>query len=204
LHDQIAYNHHVNELVTGRHNRRLAKQAWKSRCSEFCDQPHFRDFGAGFRDGYCDVACGGDGCPPPLPPRKYWKSRYENYQGQGRVAAWFAGYPHGARAAEEDGAGAWRSIQLSPSIQQQYLRSGIQEAWVPESSQVPPDVVPVDSARESHEEPDGHVLPEIIPTPDGGTGADSHEGAMRLDESPYSIKIARPPESTDTQLNRSN
>jgi len=203
LRDQIAYNHHVNELVTSSHNRRLAKRAWKQRRSEFCDQPQFRDFGAGFGAGYCDVASGGHGCPPPLPPRKYWKSRYEDYLGQERVAAWFAGYPHGARAAEEDGVGAWRSIQLSPAVQQQYLRSGIREVWAPQSSDVPTDAAPVDSATAPIDEPDGHFIPELLPTPDGGTDPDSHEGAMRLDGSPYSVRIVGPSVSTETQTESS-
>jgi len=204
LHDQMAYNHHINELVAGSHNRRLAKQAWKSRCSEFCDEPNVRDFSVGFCAGYCDVAAGGDGCPPPLPPRKYWKSRYENIEGQGRVAAWFAGYPHGARVAEEDGVGAWRSIQLSPEIQQRYLRSGTRDVWGPQSSEVPTDAMPIDSATNPLEEPDGPLTPELPPEPDDGADSDFQEGAMRLDASPFSVRIVSPSGSTDTPLNRSN
>ena len=45
--------------------------------------------------------------------------------GQARVAAWYAGYPHGARAAEEEGIGSWTQIQTSTSIQQQYAQHGM-------------------------------------------------------------------------------
>jgi len=31
-----------------------------------------------------------------------------------------AGYPHGARAAEEDGVSNWSQLQMSPALQSQY------------------------------------------------------------------------------------
>ncbi len=39
--------------------------------------------------------------------------------------SWFAGYPHGARAAEEDGVGNWSQIQLSSNLQAQYVTAGM-------------------------------------------------------------------------------
>jgi hypothetical protein len=36
------------------------------------------------------------------------------------VAAWFAGFPHGAATAERDNAGAWQEIQVSHQIETQY------------------------------------------------------------------------------------
>ncbi len=56
------------------------------------------------------VADGSDGCTPSFPPNTYWGWRYQSAEGQAKVAAWFSGYPHGARAAEEDGVGNWTQI----------------------------------------------------------------------------------------------
>ena len=72
------------------------------------------------RDGYEAVAGGKDGCTPALTPQQYWSWQYQNAEGQGKAAAWFAGYPHGARAAEEDGIGNWSQIQTSANIQSEY------------------------------------------------------------------------------------
>ena len=72
-----------------------------------------------------DVADGGTGCTPAFPPRDLWGWKYQSCEGQARVAAWFAGYPHGARAAEEDGIGNWNQIQTSSSIQEQYAQRGM-------------------------------------------------------------------------------
>ncbi|GIW96914.1 MAG: hypothetical protein KatS3mg111_0247 [Pirellulaceae bacterium] len=38
-----------------------------------------------------------------------------------------AGYPHGARAAEEDGANHWVQVPLSPELQAQYQQTGVFE-----------------------------------------------------------------------------
>ncbi len=46
-------------------------------------------------------------------------------EGQKKVSAWFAGYPYGARAAEEEGVGSWSQIQMSSNLQAQYVRAGV-------------------------------------------------------------------------------
>ena len=118
--EQVAYNDGVNDFVLGWRNSVWARQAWYERAEHFVGQPHLAVFGAGFRAGYKDVASGGSGCPPPLPPRKYWSWQYQTPEGQAKVAAWFSGYPHGARAAEEEQAGEYQNIQVSYVIEQQY------------------------------------------------------------------------------------
>jgi hypothetical protein len=116
----IAYNDTTNDYVMGWRNTVWARQAWHARKYQFVDEPQFHAFGQGFRDGYVSVASGGNGCPPPLPPRKYWNWRYQSGEGQAQVAAWFAGFPHGARAADEEGAGLYQQIQVSHPIEVQY------------------------------------------------------------------------------------
>ena len=39
--------------------------------------------------------------------------------------AWFAGYPHGVRAAEEEGAANWHQLQMSAGMQSQFQNTGV-------------------------------------------------------------------------------
>jgi hypothetical protein len=120
IENYIAYNDSCNDFVMGWRNDVWARQAWHEQKEQFSGHQEFRAFGAGFRDGYIGVASGGNGCPPPVPPRKYWSWHYQTPEGQCKVAAWFEGYAHGARAAEEDGAGNFQDIQVSYAIEAQY------------------------------------------------------------------------------------
>jgi len=77
------------------------------------------------RDKHVDVADGGTGCVPSFPPREYWGWRYQSCEGQAKVSAWFSGFPHGVRAAEEDGIGNYYQMQTSAGVQQQYAQHGM-------------------------------------------------------------------------------
>lgn len=120
IRNQLDYSDACNDLIVGWRNRVWSNQAWHEHQELAADQRFPNDFEAGFLDGYAAAGEGGDGCPPPLPPRKYWSWKYQTPEGQGKVAAWYAGWPHGARAAEEDGAASWSQIQVSQQIEQQY------------------------------------------------------------------------------------
>jgi hypothetical protein len=118
--DYCRYNDNTNDFVMGWRNSVWARQAWHAQKELFVDHPQFHAFGEGFRDGYISVASGGNGCPPPVPPRRYWNWRYQTPEGQAQVAAWWEGFPYGARAADVDGAGLYQQIQVSHSIEVQY------------------------------------------------------------------------------------
>ena len=120
LRDFIAYNDGSNNFVIGWRNEVWARQSWHDNKYAFADQAYLADFGIGYRAGYQEVASGGNGCPPPLPPRKYWKWHYETPEGQAKIAAWFAGFPHGAAAAEQDCAGEWMEIPVARHVDLQY------------------------------------------------------------------------------------
>lgn len=118
--ETVQYNDIVDDFVIGWRNQVWAAQAWHREKSKFHDHPQLHAFGEGFRAGYKNVASGGDGCPPALPPNKYWNWRYQSFEGQAKVAAWFEGFPYGAAAAESDNAAAGREIQVSDPIRIQY------------------------------------------------------------------------------------
>jgi hypothetical protein len=118
--DYLQYNDATDDFVIGWRNYVWANKAWAAQKECYYGQPHLADFGEGFRAGYRNVAAGGNGCPPPLPPRNYWSWKYQSPEGQAKIAAWFAGYPYGAAAAEQEGAGNWREIPVSYVIQQEY------------------------------------------------------------------------------------
>ena len=120
LRENLQYNDSMNDFVMGWRNSAWARQAWNERKGMYANEPQFISFGQGFRDGYADVAGGANGCVPGLPPRSFWTWKYQTGEGQAKVAAWFAGYPHGAKAAQEDGAGNFQQIQVSHLIEAQY------------------------------------------------------------------------------------
>ena len=125
LNNSWKYNGSWNETMMGYRNRSSASKAWHCRKHHFCNEKYLKEFSAGFKAGYSEVADGGTGCSPAFPPREYWGWNYQSCEGQARVAAWFAGFPHGARAAEEEGIGNWTQIQTSSNIQQQYAKNGL-------------------------------------------------------------------------------
>src|SRR5262245_41521457 len=72
----------ADSILEQRHDRKLADVAWKTILREHPETSWSPDYACGFKDGFADLYAGGTGEPPPLPPRRYWKSRYETSQGQ--------------------------------------------------------------------------------------------------------------------------
>ncbi len=123
--NSFRYNDVWNDAATKMRHRNLSSKSWHHRKHQFCNEGCLDDFCAGYRQGFEDVAAGGTGCTPNFPPRDYWGWQHQTAEGQKKVSAWFAGYPHGARAAEEEGIGNWSQIQMSSNLQAQYVRSGM-------------------------------------------------------------------------------
>ena len=72
------------------------------------------DYAKGFKDGFADyLYAGGTGEPPPLPPRHYWKMRYETPEGHRAMEDWFAGFRHGAGVAQASGYREWVTLPSS-------------------------------------------------------------------------------------------
>lgn len=168
LQESLSYNESWNDWVVSQRNAAWSARAWHLRKHHFCREKYLDDFCAGFRAGYMDVAAGSNGCTPAFPPQEYWGWKYQSAEGQGRVAAWFSGYPHGARAAEEDGVGHFSQIQMSSGIYNEYDQAGIGTA--PLHLYPMPENLP---AQMGEPTPPSQFAPEGLPqdwkAPDGGS-----------------------------------
>jgi hypothetical protein len=84
-------------------NRALAEAVWQE--VVLSDPgPYTPDYADGFQDGFADfLFAGGNGLPPPVPPRRYWKLEYQHPPGRQAVLDWYAGFRHGTLVAQESG-----------------------------------------------------------------------------------------------------
>ncbi len=111
----------IDESIFSMRTRSAAKRAWNSSARAYRGIEHdLDDFGRGFVAGYAAVASGGDGCPPSLPPRRYWRTKYSTPCAKKLVVAWFDGYQHGAAAALADGYSESRRILTSGKVYNKY------------------------------------------------------------------------------------
>lgn len=71
------------------------------------------DYAKGYVKGFTDyLTYGGAGLPPIAPPRKYWRLRYANPEGQELIQAWYAGFTDGSADAMTTG---YREMRLIPT-----------------------------------------------------------------------------------------
>lgn len=103
----------MDDFLVNYRNAAWSKRAWLCNHQAYHNHPYRADLEAGFRQGYEDVAAGGNGCTPAVCPRSYWGWQYQSPDGQKRMNAWFEGYPLGVRAAEQDGIGHWGNVVTS-------------------------------------------------------------------------------------------
>lgn len=104
----------ANEHHAHARHLRMACDAWRDvqQCNE--GQPFSRDYAIGFKDGYTDyLDAGGNGEPPPLPPRTYWTEHYETPEGHQAIQDWFAGFRHGAAVARQSGCRHFATVPSS-------------------------------------------------------------------------------------------
>ncbi len=93
----------MSEVIENKRDRKLAKNSWEHCDSVYNGVDNPDHFKRGYIAGYMDKAAGGTGCPPMIPPKKYWGIHYQNASGKCKTVAWFDGYSHGALGAEMDG-----------------------------------------------------------------------------------------------------
>jgi hypothetical protein len=109
--------------------RQWADEAWAMQSGSCAEVGSVDDYALGFRDGFVDyVYAGGEGEPPPVPPRKFWNIGWRKDQNDAAAYEWFAGYRHGAQAARE---GGYRERGVVPSA----YRSADAWQWNAEAAQ---------------------------------------------------------------------
>jgi hypothetical protein len=95
----------VDNWRVRRHARACADRAWhRGHAPGGRGSCHYRE---GFTQAFVDLAEGGDGTPPGVPPERYWWCLYRSSCGQRFAEEWFAGY--------DAGVGTARSLAFCPN-----------------------------------------------------------------------------------------
>jgi hypothetical protein len=103
-HEPAAYSWKHDRRLSVEIYREWAQGAWLEAARECPDMLGDNDYALGFRDGFVDyVYAGGNGEPPPVPPRHYWNVMLRSQEGKQQANQWFAGYRHGAQYARNGG-----------------------------------------------------------------------------------------------------
>jgi hypothetical protein len=138
--------------------RQWADEAWsveRRACPEVAGNS---DYALGFRDGFVDyIYAGGDGQPPPVPPRKFWNVGWRTPDGDVGAQQWFAGYRHGAQSARNSG------LRQNGVVLSSYLAMGQMEGPSPESGISPPSYYgeSLSDPQEPLPSPNGEIVPSI-------------------------------------------
>jgi hypothetical protein len=115
------FNFFGEENSTKRRYRKMARYTL-TRTREGGGACLSQDYAGGFEDGYVDyLFAGGNGQPPPLPPRRYWGRRYQSEWGRRAALDWFAGFRDGAAEAKSSG---YRELVTVPSSRQSAMNAG--------------------------------------------------------------------------------
>jgi hypothetical protein len=91
----------VDDTPVSIRSRTRSLQAWADAKDLYEGIPNQEDFGKGFRDGHYDVAMGGGGVRPVLPPREYRGVSGRSNGDQSRLSAYMDGHEHGVLAIIE-------------------------------------------------------------------------------------------------------
>ena len=92
------YCRDVDDCITAHRAKVAAKECLKSMSQQArCD--YSSDFVYGFEQAFIDVAQGGWGMTPAVPPRRYWGLCYRTDAGKQHACDWLSGYSAGADRA---------------------------------------------------------------------------------------------------------
>jgi len=70
------------------------------------------EFKYGFVQAYVDIALGSDGCPPAIPPERFWKTCNRHPDGHSAALQWYEGYSAGAQRALGS---CWKQFNVVPT-----------------------------------------------------------------------------------------
>jgi hypothetical protein len=110
-----------------------AFMAWQTQSKKFNGR-HSADYATGWKKGYFSVAMGGPGCPPAIPPERYWRSKYQSLEGQRAIEAWYRGFEDGSLASERDGTNNWHEV---PTYAHGTVAIGGVDTLMPRSARLP-------------------------------------------------------------------
>jgi len=177
--DQFSYIECMDNAYASYRAQSQANKAWKHYSRQCADgDPHKCYYKDGFLDGFYDVAMGGQGCLPAIPPRRYWKSCYETAEGRLKICAYFQGYSAGVQAGFETGKARSNRLPTSfhsypgptcptcPANTLPPLLDGL-----PEDGQLIPGILPIPPAPLNDQIGNGPILPydpipeDIVPFP---------------------------------------
>jgi len=110
-------------------------QAWHEfdGCNEQCFTCDYRD---GWKQGYYDVLTGGDGRPPVVPPKKYWKPPVFAEHDPSRQNDWYTGYQDGASCAKTQPDFHYLPTFMAPTMHPAYYGHETVEVHAPEDHSV--------------------------------------------------------------------
>ncbi|WP_144996109.1 hypothetical protein [Polystyrenella longa] len=134
----IRYHDFSNEL----HVKKLACKSYDNR---YDFDPGFKDarhFERGWKEGYTDVALGGDGNPPTFPPVPYRSFKYRNPEGHQIIDLWFEAYREGANAAFTEGVQHFNYLPTSDHQRYQGILSSTTSTVVTPQRMTPTEVAP--------------------------------------------------------------
>lgn len=106
------YSSILDEYTTRRAAIRCSRKALRD-MQHRSGYDHSSHFEAGFRQAYLDMAMGGSGVIPPVPPKKYWSAHYRTPEGNAHAHQWLTGYGVGVEFTQFDGGSQANSIPTS-------------------------------------------------------------------------------------------
>lgn len=147
--------------------RSWAEAEW-AQVKQLAPQKHGRAYRRGFLDGFVDaVYAGGNGEPPVIPPRPYWRIWFRNAAGDDEIATWTDGFRHGARTALD---GGYRERAIIPTTLRLMPEESadLHETVAPQTRATPPmapaeEPVPPGEVEESEEVQEDAIRPKIEP-----------------------------------------
>jgi len=89
----------LNDHCYEKTQRARAREAWRQHGAPCKDQTCAKDYAAGWKDGFYDVATGGKGCPPVVAPSCYWKPSQILEHCDSKRLAYYDGFQDGVACA---------------------------------------------------------------------------------------------------------
>ena len=129
------------------------------------DQCFTCDYSSGWKAGYYDVATGGEGCPPVIAPKKYWKPPVFVEYDPSLRDDWYCGFQDGAACAKCQPDHHYLQTYLPPRT-----CCPVQPACCPEVIDEPSDYIQGDPAygdpeTDSPMPTEGPATEEVAPAP---------------------------------------